>query len=514
MLRIDSIRRSLATVAVAIVAALAQGCDTSILEVTDPDIILDANTRTGALALRNGVYLRLSQAVNGIQGPDAIFVFSGLITDEWRSGDTFVQRNNQDQRVFQPDNTFNATPFRALNRVRTEGSAAVRALRTYAADSLTAIASMFALSAYVETLIGELYCNGTPISGIDGPIILYGEPLTNDSVFGLAAATADTARGEATRDSARAGAAIAQADSGLDRLRLPPTATPADTARWAADTGRWRLVRTRGVATRTAAIRMQNLAAIVKGRALVNRGQFAAAAAAVASVPAAYKFHAYHSSTSSTNQVWALNNNARRYTLTNGPEGGVGIDFVGPNDPRVVRRQSTTPIFDSSVPLNVVTQGMYGEFDSIPIATGVEARLIIAEADLQAGGNRANWLTEINTLRTNTALYPPIGTGLGTGAAAHVRGPDLLALADPGNDTARVNTHFRERAFWMFSTGHRLGDMRRLLRQYGTLGFTEATVYPNGPFIKGGSYADALQMPVPLQEAGNPNFHGCLDRNP
>ena len=26
---------------------------------------------------------------------------------------------------------------------------------------------------------------------------------------------------------------------------------------------------------------------------------------------------------------------------------------------------------------------------------------------------------------------------------------------------------FSERAFWMFATGHRLGDMRRLIRQYG-----------------------------------------------
>ena len=496
MLRTDSIRRSLATVAVAIVAALAQGCDTSLLEVTDPDIILDANTKAGALALRNGVYLRLSQAVNGIQGPDAIFVFSGLITDEWRSGDTFVQRNNQDQRVFQPENTFNATPFRALNRVRVEGGAAVRALRTYAPDSLTAIASMFALTAYVETLIGELYCNGTPVSVIDGPTILYGQPLTNDSLFGLAVAAADTARGEATRDSARAAAAIAQADSGL------ANPTPADTARW-------RTIRNNAIVVRTAAIRIQNFAAIVKGRALVNRGQFAAAALAVATVPVAYKFHAYHSTTSTTNQVWALNNSARRYTMTSGSEGGVGIDFVGPNDPRLPRRLLTTPIFDTSVPLNVIVQGLYGQFDSIPIATGIEARLIVAEADLQAGGNRAAWLTEINTLRTTTSLYPPLGTGIGA-----TRGANLTALADPGNDTARVNTHFRERAFWMFSTGHRLGDMRRLLRQYGTLGFTEATVYPNGPFIKGGVYSDAIQMPVPLQEAGNPNFNGCLDRNP
>jgi hypothetical protein len=458
MLRIENVRRGLTRAAAAVaLLSLAAGCDTSVLEVTDPDIILDANSKAGALALRNGVFLRLSQAVNGIQGPDAIFVFSGLMADEWRSGDTFVQRNNQDQRVFQPENTFNATPFRALNRVRVEGAQAIKALRTYVPDSALAIASMFALTAYVETLIGELYCNGTPLSEIEGPEILYGDPLTNDAVFQLAVAAADSALALA-----------------------PPTSA------------------------------VGRLASIVKGRALVDLGQFADAAAAVAAVPVDFRFSAYHSSTSTTNQVWALNNSARRYTMTNGPEGGVGIDFVGPNDPRLPRRLTTTPIFDSSVPLNVITQGMYGQFDSIPIATGIEARLIIAEADLQPGGTPGNWLTEINTLRTNTALYPAIGTGL----TGFTRGPNLTALADPGNDAARVSTHFRERAFWMFSTGHRLGDMRRLLRQYGSLGFTEGNVYPNGAFIKGGSYADAVQMPIPLQEGGNPNFTGCIDRNP
>ena len=63
----------------------------------------------------------------------------------------------------------------------------------------------------------------------------------------------------------------------------------------------------------------------------------------------------------------------------------------------------------------------------------------------------------------------------------------------------------------MFSTGHRLGDMRRLLRQYGR---TEAQVYPNGSFVKGGNYGDATMMPVPFDETNNFNYHQCLDRNP
>jgi len=455
------IRRWLSGAGVVVLGVLPlQGCSDA-LKVIDPDIILDANSAAGAIALRNGVFLRLSQAVNGIQGPDALFVFSGLLTDEWRSGDTFVQRNNQDQRVFQPENTFNAGPYRALNRVRVEGERATKGLRTYLPDSTAAVGSMFALTAYVEVLIGEQYCNGTPLSDIEGSTIIFGDPMTNAAVLQLA---------------------VDNADSALAQAALAP---PRDSL---------------------AARKVTRLADVIKGRALVDLGQFAAAAAAVAGVPTTFKFYAYHSTTSTTNQTWALNNSARRYTMTPGREGGVGIDFVTPNDPRLPRIIGGASVFDNSVPMTLVRQGLYGQFDSIPVASGIEARLIEAEAQLQPGGDRALWLADINALRTNAALYPPIGTGL-----TATRGPTLTALPDPLTDSARVDIHFSERAFWMFSTGHRLGDMRRLLRQYGR---TEAQVYPNGSFVKGGNYGDATMMPVPFDETNNFNYHQCLDRNP
>src|SRR5216110_1791450 len=144
--------KSLALLALA--AALG-GCKADILGATDPDIILDANSASAALALKNGVLLRLAQALNGVQGPDAFFVYSGLVTDEWRSGDTFVQRNNQDQRIWEPTNTFNADPYRRLNRVRVEAVAATRALRQFVPDSLYLVGRLFGLTAYVEVLIGE-----------------------------------------------------------------------------------------------------------------------------------------------------------------------------------------------------------------------------------------------------------------------------------------------------------------------------------------------------------------------
>src|SRR5260370_36757752 len=144
------LRRGIALVALTLAAPLAACSD--VLSTTDPDIILEANSASGALALKNGVLLRLAQTLNGVQGPDAFFVYSGLVTDEWRSGDTFVQRNNQDQRIWDPTDTFNAHPYRRLNRVRIEGKPAIAGLRQYLPDSLSLVGRMFALTGDADAL--------------------------------------------------------------------------------------------------------------------------------------------------------------------------------------------------------------------------------------------------------------------------------------------------------------------------------------------------------------------------
>src|ERR1051326_2339882 len=156
------------------------GCsERGILEVTNPDIITDVTSASGALALKNGVILRLEQVTAGLggNGPDNLFIYGGLLADEWRSGDTFVQRNDMDQRRFDPTNTFLAGPFRSLNRVRVGGQSAINALRTYSPTPASNIGLMFALTAFVENLGGEYYCNGIPLSGVapDGAIV-YGDP--------------------------------------------------------------------------------------------------------------------------------------------------------------------------------------------------------------------------------------------------------------------------------------------------------------------------------------------------
>src|SRR6266849_4344109 len=183
--------RALSTCGVAL--ALVSCNIDQILKVQDPDIIPEANSAAGAIGLMNGTILRLAQATNGIQGPDALFIFSGMLADEWNSGDTFIQRNTIDQRIWDPTNTFLAGPFRSLNRVRAEGQAAITSLRKYSPTPAANIGLMFAVIGYSENLAGELFCNGIPLSYRSGTTIVYGDPLTDDSVFALAIASADSA---------------------------------------------------------------------------------------------------------------------------------------------------------------------------------------------------------------------------------------------------------------------------------------------------------------------------------
>ena len=117
--------------------------------------------------------------------------------------------------------------------------------------------------------------------------------------------------------------------------------------------------------------------------------------------------------------------------------------------------------YDNTTP--VVRAGRYRDYGGdVPLADGITARLIEAEAALKAGN--ASWLTILNDLRTQvsalmTARY---GSLLGYPQSTNTLPP----LTDPGTDAARVNLLFRERAFWLYLTGTRLGDMRRLIRNY------------------------------------------------
>ena len=219
------------------------------------------------------------------------------------------------------------------------------------------------------------------------------------------------------------------------------------------------------------------------------------AATAVAGVPTSFQYVMQHSATTSTNAFFLLNTSSRRYSVGNN-EGTNGLNFATAGDPRVpVCLGGTTGCVtqvnrdDLQQPFHVQRIWTTGTA-AVPIIVGVEARMIEAEAQLRAGDTTAS-LNTLNAARTTV-------TG-------------LTPLTDAGSTAARVDQLFRERAFWLFGRGTRVGDLRRLIRQYNR---TQATVFPTGVWHKGGNYGTDVNMPVPQAELNNPNVEqSCINRN-
>ena len=262
----------------------------------------------------------------------------------------------------------------------------------------------------------------------------------------------------------------------------------------------------RSVAVTAANVDLERLARVGQARALVfkNNANLAAAAAIVSttSVPTGFEHLIFSSDNTDrqNNGIWELTWNEGRWTQANN-EAGEGLPFRGPSgncsdeDPR-------TPCirfgfgFDQSSALYVSLK--YPDRNApMVLASGIEARLIEAEAAL-AAGNSGVFLTTLNNLRAGV--------------------PGLTPLADPGTATGRQQLLFRERAFWLYVTNHRLGDMRRLVRSAanGGYGFATGTVFPTGTYAGpgGGVYGTDVNFTIPVDEDNNPNFHGCIDRNP
>ena len=99
----------------------------------------------------------------------------------------------------------------------------------------------------------------------------------------------------------------------------------------------------------------------------------------------------------------------------------------------------------------------------------------------------------MNALRSNAALLALRGY-----PAASLPPLTLQVTA-----AAQQDQLFKERAYWLFLTSHRLGDLRRLIRQYGR---PVNTVFPNGAYFKGGLYGTDVNVPVPFQEQNNPQY--------
>jgi starch-binding outer membrane protein, SusD/RagB family len=425
-----------------------------LLEVNTPDQIRpeDAASAAGAAALRAAAIGNFNNFFGGTTNVGAN-LYGGLISDELvnaRPGADHI-----DQRAFN-ENTFPNTSWNNFSQAYTQLIRARAALRTSAGTVATTpaqIAQLNALSGMALTIAGELFCNGVPLSNAND-VEPEWETVTNAQMFQRAVVQFDSAAGAAAADVA-------------------------------------------------------NLARVGKGRALVDLGQYAQAAAAVAAVPTSFVYNAEYSATSLVNTIFDWMVNTANFSPSD-VEGGNGLNFVSARDPRVavLRDASGNPVTrlgqDGSTRA-VTIQGYPNGAAPTKLATGVEARLIEAEAALSAG-NTAAWLAALNAPRADAAVRTAFAITQTAGA------PDPLPpLADPGTAAARVDLLFRERAFWMYLTTHRVGDLRRLVRQYNR---PATAVWPTGAYFKGGTYGTDQNIKPSVAETNNPTWKGCADRNP
>jgi hypothetical protein len=444
-----------AATAAAIALPLAiSGCDAKkeLLEPQQPGVISpgDIQSATGAEALYVGALSRMKRALNGFS--DAAWNWAGLFTDEFKSADTFSQRNDADQRNLQDNDALVTSIWNSLQQGRGYARSAINALVTFEPTATTKIAEMYLDMGVLELTLGQEFCNGIPLGEtVDGQPV-YTKPLTTAEVFTTA---------------------IAHFDSALTYL---------------------------GSASDAASNSVRTAAKIEKARAQVDLGQFAAAATTVAGVSTSFQYTVTYSNTSNDNQWWVLGPSIERYSLgdsidTSGPVLNA-IPFASVNDPRVPVMNSGKAGEDNQT-IFVWTDRLAGRDDPLPIAMGIDARLIEAEAKLQTG-DYAGMMTILNALR---ASKQTIG--------AFEVSPMPALSATPTTKDAAVNLLFREKAFWQFGRGVRMDDLRRMVRQYGR---AQDQVFPSGKFVKTGNYGTEVAFPVPDAEKTNPNFTGCIDR--
>ena len=281
------------------------------------------------------------------------------------------------------------------------------------------IATAAAYSGYSLLLLGEGFCS-TAVSTINADrSITYGGEITRDSAFRLAEA------------------------------RFTEAITAAQTA---GNTD------------------IEQLARIGRARARLNQAQYADAGSDAALVPPAY-VHTMSADTNSSrreNRVWAQNASANFATSVGEPYRTYGTG----GDPRVAVLQSS-PVRTSVTGVVHWYQTKYAiRSSAIPLASGIEARLIYTESLIEAG-QLAAAVDSINVFRAR-------------GNQPAFSSTDPVAIRAELADQRR-----RE----LFLTGHHLGDV---IRYNLTLAPAAGTAYHGS-----GTYGSQICLRLPDVERNN-----------
>ncbi|MEO6528987.1 MAG: RagB/SusD family nutrient uptake outer membrane protein [Gemmatimonadaceae bacterium] len=397
---------------------------------------------------------------------------TGLLSDELLNAETFTSRIEMDRRATTNINTTALQIFQVAQRARATADLVAGRFREFDPTNPQR-AETQALAAFMYVMFAEDYCNGVPTSRVkDDGSFEYSAPQSGTQLLTTAIAKFDSAITIATAAGANGAAAL-------------------------------------------------NLARIGKGRAQLDLGNVAGAAATVAAVPSDYRYDIQHSETTGRqyNAFYHYNYLERRFTIGD-KEGTNGLPFVTLDDPRASVFLAGSAFgsqynqgFDGSTKLWFTSK--YSNFKSpTPLTIGAEARLIEAEAAMRAG-NLATFLVKLNAARQSAPTYPADPDPKSPDRA----NPPALKLTDiPATAAGQQNLLFAERALTLFLTGHRVGDLRRLTYQYGR---PTESVWPTGPYQlnnpdkQGTNYGADVNLPIPQEESNNPQSTGgsCTNRS-
>jgi hypothetical protein len=433
-------------------AGLAACNEQELLAVPTPDVVLpkDINGPSAlpaayAAAIGDFQVAYAGGYGTGLDNNEGIAQMSGLLADELVDAETFNTRIEVDRRATKPINGTTLQTFQDLQRARATTDLVAERFRQFASTDPRG-PEIQALAGFAYVLLAEAYCNGVPTSRVnDDGKFEFGAPQTGQQILTTA---------------------VAKFDSAI-------TAAGANGA--------------------TVAL---NLARIGKGRALLDLNQPAQAAAAVSAVPSSFTYSIQHSENTGrqNNALYAFNYLEGRFAVGD-KEGTNGLPFASLNDPRLPIIDAGTG-FDGETELFLTTK--YPERKApTPLALGTEARLIEAEAALRTG-DLTTLRAKLNDARANALTYSEDGA---PNSQPLPSPPALAASAIPSTAAGQQNL--------LFLTSHRLGDMRRLIWQYGR---SADAVFPIGPYEPtnsskaGTNFGADVNLPIPQEEQNNPLF--------
>lgn len=343
---------------------------------------------------------------------DDVAYWNGQLADEIHNREVFIEEGQIDRRELYPEMTYiTAFMYSPLQRARFLGEDAAKRLKVVLGDTASRdlrVARSLAYAGYTYVYLGEMNCV-TPID--------LGVPKTPEEIF----ADAITRFEEAITVS-NAAKTYLQSLPGNNANAIAAT----DSVRYFAFVG--------------------------AARAALDRNEKPRAVTFATQVPASFEFRAYYSdnTTAQLNRTYNRLQQGTSGTLANTPFAAMAGD---PRIPRV-----TSPAARVGTPLSPPS---YSSFNStaagaqftpvmsVRIASGLEARYVLAEAD----GPTAATNTFVNERRAVGLQAPVTLTG----------DPLMAELRDQ-----------RSRDFYL--DNHRLGDLRRYKKYFNV------DLFPKGPY--------------------------------